>query len=46
MPRHDLLALTIDDLVLLANRGLVKRAQAEVQSGELEVALDETSMER
>ena len=33
--RQDLLALTADDLVLLANRGLVKRAQQEVQSAEL-----------
>jgi hypothetical protein len=34
MPRPDLLALTPDDLAALANRGLVKRAQREVESGE------------
>ncbi|HEX6289509.1 MAG TPA: hypothetical protein VFZ66_09980 [Herpetosiphonaceae bacterium] len=39
--RHDLEALTSDDLVLLANRGLVKRAQQEVQSGELARTIDE-----
>lgn len=33
--RTDLLALTTDDLTLIANRGLVKRAQAELQAGEL-----------
>jgi hypothetical protein len=39
--RQDLLALTPDDLVLLANRGLVKRAQQETQSGELTCTIDE-----
>ncbi|MBV9790251.1 MAG: SWIM zinc finger family protein [Chloroflexi bacterium] len=39
--RQDLLALTADDLVLLANRGLVKRAQQEVQSAELTCTIDE-----
>lgn len=35
MPRADLLALTAEDLVILSNRGLVRRAQQELQSGEL-----------
>jgi len=39
--RHDLLALTPDDLVLLANRGLVKRAQQELLAGDLRCTLDE-----
>ncbi|MCU0495152.1 MAG: hypothetical protein MUD01_26495 [Chloroflexaceae bacterium] len=39
--RTDLLALSPDDLVLLANRGLVKRAQQELQAGELQVELEE-----
>jgi hypothetical protein len=33
--RSDLLTLTIDDLITLSNRGLVKRAQQEVASTEL-----------
>jgi hypothetical protein len=33
--RADLLALTADDLSVLSNRGLVKRAQRELESGEL-----------
>ena len=33
MSRADLLALTTDDLVVLANRGIVKRAQREAQDG-------------
>jgi hypothetical protein len=33
-PRSDLLALTPDDLAAMANRGLVKRAQREVESPE------------
>jgi len=41
MARTDLLALTADDLAALANRGLVKRAQKEVESGELTVAWEE-----
>ena len=32
--RPDLAALTPDDLAALANRGLVKRAQREVENGE------------
>jgi hypothetical protein len=39
--RHDLLALTLDDLALLANRGLAKRAQQEIEAGELTYELDE-----
>ncbi len=35
MKRPDLLALTPDDLAALANRGLVKRAQRELETGEL-----------
>jgi hypothetical protein len=40
--RQDLLALTIDDLITLSNRGLVKRAQQELQSIDLvgEIAED------
>ncbi|MGB8699766.1 MAG: hypothetical protein WCD18_10150 [Thermosynechococcaceae cyanobacterium] len=34
MPRADLLALTLDDLTVLSNRGLVKRAQRELESAE------------
>jgi hypothetical protein len=34
MSRSDLQALTADDLAALANRGLVKRAQKEVEAGE------------
>jgi hypothetical protein len=40
--RVDLLALTAEDLVLLANRGVVRRAQREVADGfGLEIAEDE-----
>ncbi len=39
--RSDLLALTTDDLILLANRGLVKRAQQEAQADDLSCTLDE-----
>src|SRR5918912_807199 len=39
--RLDLLALTPDDLVLLANRGLVKRAQQELLAGDLRCTFDE-----
>lgn len=35
MNRPDLIALTPDDLAALANRGLVKRAQKECESGDL-----------
>lgn len=36
MPRADLLALTPDDLAVLTNRGTVKRAQKELESGEVQ----------
>jgi hypothetical protein len=39
--RPDLLALTTDDLVTLANRGLVRRAQGELEAGELSFELEE-----
>ncbi len=38
--RHDLLALTPDDLITLSNRGLVKRAQKEL--GEVSFTLEES----
>jgi hypothetical protein len=41
MARPDLLALTTDDLVLLANRGIVKRAQQEIARGDLTYSLVE-----
>jgi hypothetical protein len=41
MPRPDLLALTIDDLVVLSNRGLVKRASKELASNKLSYELIE-----
>lgn len=41
MSRADLLALTHDDLAALANRGLVKRAQKELDSGALSAQWDE-----
>jgi len=41
MPRQDLLALTLDDLVVLSNRGLVKRASKELETGELSFELIE-----
>jgi hypothetical protein len=42
--RPDLLALTLDDLVTLGNRGLLKRAQQELASNDLrgEIAEDST----
>jgi hypothetical protein len=39
--RQDLLLLTSDDLVTLSNRGIVKRAQQEMQSLELQAELQE-----
>ena len=46
MPRHDLLALTDEDLVALTNRGTVKRARKELgrgsPSGKLEEDADGT----
>lgn len=42
MARADLLALTLDDLATISNRGLVKRAQRELEAGEIsgEIAED------
>jgi hypothetical protein len=45
MKRHDLLALTDDSLAALTNRGLVRRARAEIEAGQgprLEEAEDGT----
>ncbi len=42
MPRADLLSLSADDLAALSNRGVVKRSQKEVESGEFTVELSET----
>ena len=39
--RADLLALTIDDLMVLSNRGLVKRAQKELAAGKLSYEMEE-----
>ncbi len=41
MARADLLALTWDDLVTLTNRGIVKRATKELDSGKFECELTE-----
>ncbi len=41
MARHDLLALTADDLIALSNRGIVKRAQREAESGEAGAEISE-----
>lgn len=43
MPRADLLALTPDDLATLANRGLVKRAQKDLEAGQGPARLEELS---
>jgi hypothetical protein len=43
MPRADLLALTLDDLTVLSNRGLVKRAQRELESEEFNCRFAESS---
>jgi hypothetical protein len=40
--RPDLMALTADDLAALANRGLLKRAQREIESGDLTAQWDES----
>jgi len=40
--RADLLALTTDDLMVLSNRGLVKRATKEISAGTLSYELQET----
>jgi hypothetical protein len=42
MKRPDLIALTPDDLAALANRGLVKRAQKELEAGDLSAQWTET----
>jgi hypothetical protein len=42
MPRSDLLALTHDDLSALTNRGTVKRAQREIDSGEVGCEITES----
>ena len=41
MPRSDLLSLSLDDLAVLTNRGSVKRAQRELDSGEVSGELNE-----
>ncbi len=41
MPRQDLLSLTPDDLAALSNRGIVKRAQREIESGEVSPQITE-----
>src|SRR5437588_94836 len=41
MPRADLLALTLDDLAALTNRGTVKRARREVETSECTAELTE-----
>ena len=43
MPRPDLMALSPDDLAVLTNRGTVKRAQRELESGEIRGELDEAT---
>lgn len=45
MTRNDLLALTADDLATMANRGTVKRAQKELESGEFTFELTDESGE-
>ena len=42
MHRADLIALNLDDLAILTNRGVVKRAVREVESGEVSVDLVES----
>jgi hypothetical protein len=42
MSRADLLALTPDDLAALTNRGTVKRAQRELETGEATFTLNES----
>jgi hypothetical protein len=43
VPRADLLALTLDDLAALTNRGTVKRAQREVEDNEATAELAEAA---
>ena len=42
MIRKDLLALTSDDLAIISNKGLVKRAQQEIQANQLSSELSAT----
>lgn len=42
MPRTDLLALSLDDLATLTNRGTVKRAQREIEANEFTGTLAES----
>ena len=42
MPRADLLALDVDELAALTNRGTVKRAIRELESGEPDYTVEET----
>ncbi len=41
MPRMDLLALSVEDLTVLSNRGIVKRAQQEAEGGQFTCILEE-----
>jgi len=43
MPRADLLALTPDDLATLTNRGTVKRAQKELEAGDVQFEICDES---
>jgi hypothetical protein len=43
MPRRDLQALTPDDLAILSNRGLVKRAQRDLEAAAGPIRLEEQS---
>ncbi len=42
MPRVDFLALDVDELAALTNRGTVKRAIRELEAGDLEYSIEET----
>ena len=42
MPRRDILSLTLDDLATLTNRGTVKRAERELDAGEVTAEIRET----
>jgi hypothetical protein len=46
VPRADLLALSLEDLVALTNRGTVKRAQREVDENEIAGELSESPLGR
>ena len=45
MPRADLLALDTDELASMTNRGTVKRALRELESGALTFSIEETEVE-